>query len=422
MTTALALRDLSVVISPLPHLRTATVAAFVRAGSRHESPENNGISHFLEHMIFRGTERHPSSYALNLAIESLGGSLDGETHADMTVFHGTVPPAHAGEAARVLGEMLTAPTFADLEIERGVVREELLEDLDEDGNDVNADNAIRRLLFAPHPLGLPIPGTIANLERFDLHGLSAHLASRYVRSATTVVATGAIDPARIADAIAEAFEPMPGGTPPSDTPPVPGADERFLFIEDSGSQSQLRLSFPTFGESDPRSAALHLLARVLHDGLASRVPRRISDEAGLAYDAFASLEIWADAGALDFGASVSSIKAGRVVSAFGSLAHDLVRDGIDPEELDRAKRRWLFQLEAQQDDAVSTAFFHGTSDVLGRAGEGPTALAARASAVTLAEVHEVAAEILSQKNLHAVCVGDRTAGRRARRAFGELLA
>jgi predicted Zn-dependent peptidase len=415
-------RGLTVTVAPLPHLRTATVAAFVRVGSRHETPENNGIAHFLEHMIFRGTARHPSSYALNLAIESLGGSLDGETHADMTVFHATVPPAHAGEAARVLGEMLTAPIFADLDVERGVVREELLEDVDEDGNDVNADNAIRRLLFAPHPLGLPIPGTIANLERFDTRGLSAHLASRYVRPATTVVATGAVDPARIADEIAAAFEPMPEGTPPGESPPVPKeAAERYLWIEDSGSQSQLRLSFPTFGESDPRSAALHVLARVLHDGLASRVPRRISDEAGLAYDAFASLEIWSDAGALDFGATVSSSKAGRVLSAFGSIVRDLVRDGLEPEELERKKRRWLFQLEAQQDDAVSTAFFHGTSDVLGRPGEDPAALGARVSAVTLAEVRGVVEEILSLERLCCVCVGDRTAGRRARRAFAELL-
>ena len=417
-----ALRGLSVITAPLPHLRTATVAAFVRVGSRHETADDNGIGHFLEHMVFRGTARHPSSYALNLAIESLGGSLDGETHADMTVFHATVPPAHAGEAARVLGEMLTSPIFADLEIERGVVREELLEDLDEDGNDVNADNAIRSLLFSPHPLGLPIPGTLGTLDRFDEPMLAAHLAARYVRSATTVVATGAIDPGPIADEIAAAFEPMREGEPPADTAPLPGTTERFRWIEDYGNQSQLRLSFPTFGENDPRSAALHLLARVLHDGLASRVPRRISDEAGLAYDAFASLEIWADAGALDFGATVSSRKTGKVLEAFAGLTRELVRDGIEPEELERARRRWLFQLEAQDDDTLSTAFFHGTSDVLGREGEDTAALAARISAVTLPQVHGVAEEILSTARLHAVCVGDRTGGRRARRAFAEATA
>ena len=409
---------LRVLVAPLPHLHTATIAAFVKVGSRHETASDNGISHFLEHMVFRGSRLHPSSYALNLAIEDLGGALDGETHADMTVFHASVPPAHAGRAADVLADMLIRPTFADLEIERRIVREEMLADLDEDGTDVNADNAARRLVFAPHPLGFPIPGTLENVARFDVDALRAHHAARYVQCNVVVVATGAVEPERVAQEIAEAFDGMPAGKPTEDASlDAVGERERFLWVDDPGSQCHLRVSFPTFGERDPRAAALHVLARVLDDGLSSRVPRRICDETGLAYDAFGSLETWSDAGALDFGASVAPERAGDAVSAFAELCAELREQGPDRVELDRVKRRWAFQLEAQADDGPSTAFFHGTAATLGLTDLGTEAAIARARAVTLHEVREVAREILTPQNLHTACIGDRTAARRARHAL-----
>lgn len=405
---------LRVLVAPLGHLSTATVAVFVKVGSRHESARDNGISHFLEHMLFRGTERHPSSYLLNLAIEGLGGSLDGETHADMTIYHATVPPEHVAEGVAVLGEMLRAPVFADLDVERRVVREEILEDLDEDGNDVNPDDAARRLVFAPHPLGFPIPGTLDNLARFDEDALTAHLRASYGARNVVVCASGRVDAERVIDLVAEAFGALPPGEPVVDQAPErTSASGRFLFVDHPDSQTDVRVSFPTFGEHDPRAPALHLLARILDDGLSARVPSRICDAKGLAYEAFAHLETWSDAGVLDFGASVAHRKAGEAVSELSAIAAELREGPVPEEEVERARRRWLFALRAIVDDDLAVASFYGAGALLG-VDDTVEALAERVRAVSADEVSAVARDVLAPERRNVACVGDRTAERRVR--------
>lgn len=403
---------LRVVVAPLPHLHTATIAVFVRVGSRHEDPDRNGLSHFLEHMVFRGTPTHPSSYLLNLAIEELGGSLDGETSADTTVYSATVPPEHAEQAVRVLGDMLSAPTFQDLEIERRILREELLDGLDEHGANIDPGDAARRLVFAPHALGMPIAGTLENLERFGVEDLRRHLRRHYGARNLVLCASGDVDPAAVVDVAARAFGDFDPGEPTEDHPPTAtGVDGRFLFVEHDDSQADVRVSFPTFGERDPRAPALHLLGRILDDGLSSRVPRRICDEKGLAYEAFASLETWSDAGVLDFGASVAHENAPEVVREIGRIVDELREQPIDPTEVDRARRRWLFHLRCSADDDLATAAFYGEGSLLGL-DETPEDLAARIRSVTTEEVHQVARELLVPERLHLACVGSRGLERR----------
>ncbi len=411
---------LRVVVAPLPHLHTATVALFARVGSRHEDAGSNGISHFLEHMLFRGTERRPSSYLLNLAIEDLAGSLDGETHADMTVYHATVPPAHLAEALDVLGEMVRSPVFADIDVERRIVREEILEGLDEDERDVDPDDAARRLVFAPHPLGLPIIGSLDNLARFDVQALERHLRACYGAANLVLAASGAVESERVVDLAAEAFGTLPRGSVVSEEPPAQtGTAGRSLFVPHVDSQADVRVSFPTWGERDPRAPALHVLARILDGGLSSRVPRRICDEKGLAYEAFAALETWSDAGVLDFGASVAHRKVPEVLREIAAIAGEIREQGVGEAEVDRARRRWLFELEANRDDDLATAAFHGGRLLLGV--EQPLAeLGVRIGAVTPDEVGETARDVLAHDRMHVAVVADRSAERRVGRVLESL--
>ena len=136
---------------------------FVRAGSRYEDAPTNGLSHLLEHMVFRGTATHPSSYAFNRVIEDLGGSLDAATQVDSTSFELEVPPENVLAGMAPFAEIFRAPVFADLETEKRILREEILEDLDEDERDVDAENIARALLYGEHPLGYSITGSLANV-------------------------------------------------------------------------------------------------------------------------------------------------------------------------------------------------------------------------------------------------------------------
>src|SRR3984885_7614415 len=157
---------LRVVVAPLPKLNRAHVALWARGGSPCETRQDNGISHFLEHMIYRGTRRVPSAHAVNLAFERLGGSLYASTQVDHGIFSLSLPAESLGQACALFGEVLSQPAFLDIDIERGIVLEEILEDLDDEGRQVDPDNLSRELIYGDHPLGYTITGTEAHVRSF----------------------------------------------------------------------------------------------------------------------------------------------------------------------------------------------------------------------------------------------------------------
>src|SRR5215475_7225707 len=141
---------------------------FVKVGARFEVPEDSGLSHFVEHMLFRGTERYPTSLELNTAVEQLGSTLHAETGRDYTLFQLALEPENVPAAVGVLGELLGRPRFSDIELERELILEEINEDYDEEGVEINADDIARGLVFEHHPLGQRIIGPRQNVERFAL--------------------------------------------------------------------------------------------------------------------------------------------------------------------------------------------------------------------------------------------------------------
>ena len=157
---------LRVIAAAQPQLHRAHAALYFRVGSRFEDPRTNGISHFLEHMIYRGTPSLPSAHAVNLAFEQIGGYLYAATQTDYGVFSVTLPPESLDEASRLFGEVLRAPSFFDIEVEKGIVCEEILEDLDDEGRQIDADNISRELIYPTHPLGYTITGDEARVRSF----------------------------------------------------------------------------------------------------------------------------------------------------------------------------------------------------------------------------------------------------------------
>src|ERR1700734_4144924 len=165
--TATLPNGLRVVVAPLPALHRAHVSLWARVGSRFETRDDNGISHFLEHMIYRGTRRVPSAHAVNLAFERLGGSLYASTQVDHGIFSLSLPPESLDQASALFGEVLSQPAFLDMDIERGIVMEEILEDVDDEGRQVDADNLSRALIYRDHPLGFTITGGEGHVRSFD---------------------------------------------------------------------------------------------------------------------------------------------------------------------------------------------------------------------------------------------------------------
>ncbi len=394
-----------VVVVPQPSLHRVALGVYVGAGSRYEGAETNGISHFLEHMLYRGTDKHPTAHALNLAFERLGGTLYAATHADHTYLAITTPARHVEAACTLLGESMRAPLLSAIDVERRIVREEILEDLDEDGRQVDVDNVVRALGFGDHPLGFTITGPLAAVDRWDEPTLRAHLRRNYVGDNAVVVLAGAIDEKTGLRLAKHAFGELPRGERARYVPFAPTQrGVRRKHVPSPGSQTDLRLSFITPGEKSPMAPAVELLLRVLDDGMSTRLYHRLVDEGGLVYDCEATWEPFEDCGAFDLGAEVQHARIGEVVEACVELVEELAEHGPTTAEIDKARERHHFAVEAMLDDAEAIAEGAGGAVFFDRPRE-PTAWATRFDGLDRAALAEAARTIFRADRASLVTVG-----------------
>ncbi|TFH30076.1 MAG: insulinase family protein [Myxococcales bacterium] len=401
---------LRVRLVPLPHLQSATVSFFVRVGSRYENTRTNGLSHFLEHMLYRGTEAHPAAHELNLAIERLGGTLDAATHVDFTSYDLTLPIETITQGTELLAEVLRQPLLTELSTEKQIIREEILEELNEEGQQIDIDNVSRELLYPDHPLGFPIAGPLNNLDRFDSADLRHHHTAHYAARNSVICVTGAFDPRELEATIRSHFDGMPSG----DTIEPNGAlralaPQRFAYVREHGSQTDVRVSFHTPGVASVEAPTMLLLARVLDDGLSTRVHQTICEERGLAYEAFAGNDTFEDCGVFDFGASVAHKKAPLLVETVLELIDELRRDPPTDAEVEKAKRRYLWDLRTVRDDPEATSHFVGSSALFGLP-ERIGTMAEQVARVTPADVQRAVREHLDPDHAYLTCVGVLNAG------------
>jgi predicted Zn-dependent peptidase len=273
---------LRIVAAAQPALHRAHVALYVRVGSRFEDKRSNGISHFLEHMLYRGTERLRSAHEVNLAFERIGGYLYAATHTDFGVFSVTCPPESLEEVTALLADVLTEPVFRDIETERAIVCEEILEDLDDEGRMVDADNLTRMMIYPGHPLGFTITGSEKHVRSFDEAKLVAHHVRHYTQAACVLAFSGAIDPQRVLKLGEKHFKKLPAGRAiECDAPVHAQKNPRLKIVPNVSSQTELRVCFRAIGERSPMRPAIDMFMRVLDDGMSTRLYHRLSDERGL---------------------------------------------------------------------------------------------------------------------------------------------
>jgi predicted Zn-dependent peptidase len=405
----------------MPHVRRSVIDVHTRIGSRFESSAHNGISHFLEHMLHRGTARYPSAHSLALAFEALGGALSAMTYVDHGALSLSAPPENLSELLQILAEVLLQPIFSGLDVEKGIVREEILESLDEDGRSVDADHLLRSLAFPDHPLGFPITGSLQTLDSFDIPLLHEHHSARYVAEGSVVTVAGPLDPDAIIQEVERAFGKLPNGREPIAEAPLPQTGLRFSHIKYTGSQAAVRVGFRAPGEHDPDEPATELLLRVLDDGMATRLYERLCDERGLCYDVSASYEAYADAGLFDIAADAAPERAEEVLSEIFGVLRALRDQGPSQSELDKAKRRFAWQLAEQDDDPAALSSFYGLGELTGVA-RTPAERLALLDGTSRADVQRAAARLFSRDALNVLVVGPLSAKvrdrlERASRAF-----
>lgn len=403
---------LQILSIPLPHLHTATLAVFVKVGSRFESPADNGLSHFVEHMLFRGTDAHPTSWDLNFAIERLGGTLHAETGRDLSLFHMSVEPALLDAAMALFGELFGRPRFSDIERERRIILEEINEDYSEDGVEINGDDIVRGLMFGAHPLGQRVIGPRDNVRRFGEEDVRRHFAHYYCAGNMLLCAAG---PLRSEDVVVSARRHLGGlprgGPAVAAAPTFDQSGARYRHVRDSGSQTSIHVLFRAVPDMDPGYAASMALLRALDDGMATPLHYQLCDQQGLAYSVQASIEPLADVALLEVVGATSQAKVPDLLRGMLELPGRLRHERISDAELDKVKLRYRHDLLSALDDSHAVAGWFGGS-ALYYAPPSFEERIAQMEAVTSEDIRTTAERILRPERLAVVVVGPLSRSRR----------
>ncbi len=406
---------LAVTTVALPHLHTAVCALFVKVGARFEAPDDNGLSHFVEHMLFRGTERYPTSLALNTAVEKLGSTLHAETGRDYSLFQLGLEPAHVPAAIELLGELLGRPRFTEIELERELILEEINEDYNEQDIEINVDDIARGLVFADHPLGQRIIGPRTNVQRFTQADVQRHFTSFYGATNANLCVAGPVEHGRVVEHAARALAAMPAGTRaivPAAPPPIPGP--RFQHVRDAGSQTSLSVVFRAVPELDPAYVPLVALLRVLDDGMSTRLHYTLADQKGLAYSIHAAIEPLADAALFEISGATANAKVPSLVKELLALLDGLRSGKVTDDELAKARVRYRYETLASIDDAAAMVGWFGGTALYYQ----PPSLSERLAQmdkVSVDDVVAVAENVLAPTHLALAAVGSLSRAR-----LGEL--
>ncbi len=404
---------LRVVSVELPHLHSTLLALYVRAGSRHETAEKSGVGHFLEHMFFRGSASFPDSVAMNGAVEDVGGNLNGYTSRDHAFYFTPLHESGLGVGMGVLADMISAPLLKEIELEREIILEEMLDEVDEKGQDIDLDNLSKAALWPGHPLSLKIAGRPETVRALTVKDLEAHHARFYGGRNMVLCATGPLDHARVMELARKGFARLPAGQRSVETAPLPPQQgPRLCLYDHDESQTEFRFNFIAPPEAHPDHLPLQLLRRILDDGLSSRLPLQVIERRGLAYTLHCNIDAFSDGAVFEVEAAASHGKVPATMREITKTLEEIARTGPTAEEMHRAVRRTRMAIETTLDSTYEmAAWFGGTA--LFREPPGLEERARAVEAIEAADVQRVARAIFTRKNLTVTAVGSPSVKQRA---------
>ncbi len=400
-----------VISARVPGARSVSVAAYVLAGSRHESPDLAGVAHFMEHLTFKGTASYPTTRAVSEAIEEVGGSCNAATDRESTVFWARVPAREADRAFRVVGDLVTRPLLqaADIEHEKDVIVEEIRSYVDDPAE--YAGILFDRAMFGEGALGREIAGDETTVRSLSPDAIRDFWSRCYGPSRMVVAASGDLPHDEIVARVVDAFGT--GGSEVAAPDPAPSlpAGERVLVEARHTTQAQLCLGVPALRRDHPDQWILEVLNGVLGEGMSSRLFLTVREDRGLAYDVSSYLVDYADAGALIVSAGVDPGKTrGTVAAILGELAR--LRDAAVPEpELRKVKAYLSGRLELRLEEARHLAAWLGGQEAFHERIHTLEEAIAEIEAVDAASILRVAGELFTDDGLRLAVVAPARAGR-----------
>ena len=397
---------LRVVSSSMPNTRAVSICLFIGAGSRHERSEEGGLSHFTEHLCFKGTERRPTARQISETIDSVGGILNGEIGKELTVYWVKVARTHFGVALDLISDIVRNSRFdpREVESERQVIIQELSMCLDSPQSRV--DMLIDELMWPDQPLGRDVVGSKETVGAITRDMIVDYLSRHYLPSTTVIGIAGDIGHEEVVDSVARALGDWPDSVAASWVAVNDCQDgSRVLVEERSTEQTNVCLGMRGMAHLHPDRFILDLLNLVLGEGMSSRLFLEVRERRGLAYDVQSQVSHFHDTGSINISAGVDP---GRVEDTVKAILEELgkLRDTqVSEEEMAKAKEMGKGRLMLRMEDSRSVAGWVGAQELL--TGDILTIDAVNSilEGITAADLQRVARELFVADRLCLALVG-----------------
>jgi predicted Zn-dependent peptidase len=396
---------LTIITEEMQHIRSISIGIWVKSGSRDEDPQWNGISHFVEHMVFKGTK---SRTAEDIArqVDSIGGNMDAFTAKECICFNVKVLDEHLPIAMDVLSDLVLNPIFdvKDIGRERGVILEEIK--MDEDNPDYLVHEIFTQNFWKDHPLGKPILGTKDTVKRFEQPILFNYYGERFNPGNLVVCAAGHVDHKQFAALVSEKFQhlkPRPNGyhtAPPKINPRIIMRNKKAL------EQVQICVGTPAYPLAHPKRYGSYILNTVLGGGMSSRLFQNVRERQGLVYAIYSDLNPYRDTGCLSIYAGTSRESAPKVVQSIVAELRRLKNDPVPEDELRRAKDQLKGSLMLSLESSTARMSNLARQEIYFEHFFGLDELIERIEAVTEEDLRATAEEFFRQEMLAVTVLGN----------------
>ncbi|HTA13437.1 MAG TPA: pitrilysin family protein [Solirubrobacteraceae bacterium] len=408
--TEVARNGLPVYSVGLPGTRALTVLVAFDAGARTERMQENGMAHFLEHLVFKGGEKYATYKDVNETAERLGGMLNAYTSHDIVAFHITVRAESAPQAIDLLSDFVGRPKLdaQELDRERGVVIQEINRSYDQPST--VAEYLIDRAAFGDHPLGRTVLGPEENLKSFTRDAIVAFRERRWAGSQGGAFLVGNVEHVPAEADLQELFGRFPVLEQPEPYVPAPGFAPQKLVEQRDTNQSHLRMIYrPQVSVTDPKQrAALSIYSTLLGGSMGSRLFEEIREKRGLCYSVYAVAHAFADVPILQLGSGLDSEKCIEAYTRMREIVDELRSDGPTEEEVQRARAYSAGRLVLAFENTNAVARYGASQRIVHGEDIDPDTAIAALDAVTFDEVREVAANVAD--DLAVACVGPHEQG------------
>ena len=397
---------LRVLTVTMPHVQSVSAGFFLGVGSRYESAALAGASHFVEHMLFKGTARRPTARDIAEAIEGRGGVFNASTGLETTLYWAKAAASHLPETLDVLSDMLLGPTFDPLEMEkeRAVIGEEIAYSLDVPDSLVQI--LVNQLQWPDHPLGRDIAGTRQSVTGLGREALLAYLSAHYRPNRTILGLAGQVRHNE-ALALARSYLADWQAAGPSDYEPAPpDHNGPSLHVEyREVEQAHLNFSFTSVSRLDPDRFVVQLLNVLLGEGMRSRLFQEVREHLGLAYSVDSYISLYQDAGAFGIYAGVAADRLAESIRAILGELDRLCQEPVSQDELDKGREFVKGRLALSLEDSFSLAAWYAQQQILGNEVLDPEEVIARFEAVQPADIQRLAQTLFQNERLNLAVVG-----------------